>query len=148
LASRHHPRERPDNPAGTAPWGPHTATADAPPCPQAVFCDPPVAAAGLTAEQAGRAGHHSRVVNVGPGQTVMGANLNADGRKVHARMVVDQDHGCLLGVTLVGSGVGELLRSATAAVAAQVPIARLPHAAPCFPLISEIWLRFPEAYRW
>jgi len=33
------------------------------------------------------------------------------------------------------------------AVAGQVSISRLWHAVPCFPPISEIWLRLLEAYR-
>jgi pyruvate/2-oxoglutarate dehydrogenase complex dihydrolipoamide dehydrogenase (E3) component len=32
-------------------------------------------------------------------------------------------------------------------VAGQVPIGRLWHAVPCFPTISEVWLRLLEAYR-
>jgi dihydrolipoamide dehydrogenase len=47
----------------------------------------------------------------------------------------------------VGPGVAELLSSATVAVAGQVPLERLWHAVPCFPTISEIWLRLLEAYR-
>jgi dihydrolipoamide dehydrogenase len=43
--------------------------------------------------------------------------------------------------------VEELIRSATIAVAGQVPIGRLWHAVPCFPSISEVWLRLLEAYR-
>jgi hypothetical protein len=43
--------------------------------------------------------------------------------------------------------VAELLYSATVAVAGQVPIGRLWHAVPCFPTISEVWLRLLEAYR-
>jgi dihydrolipoamide dehydrogenase len=62
-------------------------------------------------------------------------------------MVVDVDHGHLLGVTFVGPGVAELLHSATVAVAGRVPIDRLWHAVPCFPTISEVWLRLLEAYR-
>jgi len=62
-------------------------------------------------------------------------------------MVVDEDHGRLLGVTMVGPGVEELIHSATVAVASQVPIDRLWHAVPCFPTISEVWLRLLEAYR-
>jgi dihydrolipoamide dehydrogenase len=53
----------------------------------------------------------------------------------------------LLGVTFVGPGVEELLHSATIAVAGQVPLTRLWHAVPCFPSISEVWLRLLEAYR-
>jgi dihydrolipoamide dehydrogenase len=48
---------------------------------------------------------------------------------------------------LVGPGVTELLHAATIAVAGQVPIDRLWHAVPCFPTISELWLRLLEAYR-
>ena len=111
------------------------------------FCDPPAGAVGLTADQAERAGHRIRVVDVDPGKTVIGASLYADGYVGRARMVVDEDHGCLLGVTFDGPGVEELIHSATIAVAGRVPLARLRHAVPCFPSISEVWLRLLEAYR-
>jgi len=62
-------------------------------------------------------------------------------------MIVDLDDERLLGVTFVGQGVSELLHSATVAIAAEVPISRLWHAVPCFPTISEVWLRLLEAYR-
>jgi pyruvate/2-oxoglutarate dehydrogenase complex dihydrolipoamide dehydrogenase (E3) component len=78
---------------------------------------------------------------------VHGASLYADGYRGRARMVVDLDHGYLLGVTFVGPRVAELLHSATAAVAGQGPVDRLWHAIPCFPTISEVWLRLLEAYR-
>jgi pyruvate/2-oxoglutarate dehydrogenase complex dihydrolipoamide dehydrogenase (E3) component len=130
-----------------APWGPHAITADHRAVPQVFFCDPPAGAVGLTADQAERAGHRIRVVDVDPGQAVPGAGLYADGYTGRARMVVDEDHGCLLGVTFVGPGVEELIHSATVAVAGQVPIARLWHAVPCFPSISEVWLRLLEAYQ-
>ena len=81
------------------------------------------------------------------GDVVMGAKLYADGYTGRARMVVDLDRGHLLGVTMVGPGVTELLHSATIAVAGQVPVDRLWHAVPCFPTISELWLRLLEAYR-
>jgi len=74
------------------------------------------------------------VVDVDPGKSVIGASLYADGYVGRARMVVDEDHGYLLGVTFVGPGVEELIHSATIAV-------------PCFPSISEVWLRLLEAYR-
>jgi pyruvate/2-oxoglutarate dehydrogenase complex dihydrolipoamide dehydrogenase (E3) component len=131
----------------TAPWGAHTTTADTRAVPQAVFSDPEAAAVGLTAEQAERAGHRVRVVDVDFGATVPGANLYADGYLGQARMVVDLDREYLLGVTFVGPGVAELLHSATVAVAGEVPVARLWHAIPCFPTISEVWLRLLEAYR-
>ncbi len=134
-------------PVDTSPWGPHAVTADYRAVPQVFFCDPPAGAVGLTADQAERAGHRIRVVDVDPGQTVSGASLYADGYTGRARMVVDEDHGYLLGVTFVGPGVEELVHSATIAVAGQVPVSRLWHAVPCFPSISEVWLRLLEAYR-
>lgn len=133
-------------PLDTAPWGAHAATADHHAVPQIFFTDPEAAAVGLSAEQAESAGHRVRVVDVEIG-AVMGARLYADGYTGRARMVVDLDHGYLRGVTLVGPGVSELLHSATIAVAGQVPIDRLWHAVPCFPTISELWLRLLEAYR-
>ncbi|MFJ6214743.1 dihydrolipoyl dehydrogenase family protein [Streptomyces sp. NPDC092296] len=133
-------------PLDPAPWGPHAATADIAAVPQVVFTDPEATAVGLTAEQAERAGHRIRVVDYDLGQ-VAGAALYADGYRGRARMVVDLDRNVLLGVAFVGPGVGELLHSATVAVAGEVPIDRLWHAVPSFPTISEIWLRLLETYR-
>jgi pyruvate/2-oxoglutarate dehydrogenase complex dihydrolipoamide dehydrogenase (E3) component len=111
------------------------------------FTDPEAAAVGLVAEQAERRGHRVQVVDVSIGDTVPGGNLYADGYTGRARMVVDLDHGHLLGATFVGAGVAELLQSATVAVAGRVPIQRLWHAVPCFPTVSEVWLRLLEAHR-
>jgi pyruvate/2-oxoglutarate dehydrogenase complex dihydrolipoamide dehydrogenase (E3) component len=134
-------------PLDTAPWGAHATTADHHAVPQIFFCDPEATAVGLSAEQAEQAGHRVRVVDVDLGQQVEGALEYADGYRGRARMVVDLDHNYLLGVTFVGPGVAELLHSATVAVAGQVPIDRLWHAVPCFPSISEVWLRLLEAYQ-
>lgn len=134
-------------PLDTKPWGAHATTADHYAVPQAFFTDPEAAAVGLTARQAEDAGHRVRAVDIEIGDVVMGAKLFADGYTGRARMVVDVDQGHLLGVTLVGPGVTELLHSATIAVAGQVPIDRLWHAVPCFPTVSELWLRLLEAYR-
>ncbi|OBI07125.1 dihydrolipoyl dehydrogenase family protein [Mycobacterium scrofulaceum] len=134
-------------PVDTAPWGRHATTADHYAVPQAFFTIPEAAAVGLTARQAERAGHRVQTVDVQIGDVVMGAKLYADGYSGRARMVVDLDRGRLLGVTLVGPGVTEMLHSATIAVAGEVPIDRLWHAVPCFPTVSELWLRLLEAYR-
>jgi pyruvate/2-oxoglutarate dehydrogenase complex dihydrolipoamide dehydrogenase (E3) component len=134
-------------PLDTAPWGAHVATADHHAVPQVFFTDPEAAAVGLSAEQAEQAGYRVQAVDVEIGDVVMGARLYADGYTGRARMVVDVDHGYLRGVTLVGPAVSELLHSATIAVAGRVPIDRLWHAVPCFPTISELWLRLLEAYR-
>jgi pyruvate/2-oxoglutarate dehydrogenase complex dihydrolipoamide dehydrogenase (E3) component len=134
-------------PVEPAPWGPYAVTADYHAVPQVFFSDPQAGAVGLTAEQAERAGHRIRVVDVDPGEKVAGAGLYADGYTGHARMVVDEDHGYLLGVTMVGPGIEELIHSATIALAGQVSISRLWHAVPVFPSVSEVWLRLLEAYR-
>lgn len=136
-----------DKPLDRTPWSPHMATADLHAVPQVFFTDPEVAAVGLTAKQSERAGHRVRVVDVDMGESVPGANLYADGYTGRARIVVDVDDGHLLGATFVGPGISELLHSATIAVAARVSIDRLWHAVPCFPTISEVWLRLLEADR-
>ena len=53
----------------------------------------------------------------------------------------------LLGVTLIGPAVGEMIHTATVAIVGEVPLARLWHAVPSFPTMSEIWLRLLETYR-
>ncbi|GFG48621.1 pyridine nucleotide-disulfide oxidoreductase [Mycolicibacterium agri] len=134
-------------PLDTDPWGTDVATADSAAVPQAFFTDPEAGSVGLTALDATQRGHRIQTIDVNIGETVPGANFFADGYAGQARMVVDVDHGYLLGVSFVGPGVAELLHSATIAVAAQVPIERLWHAVPCFPTISEVWLRLLEAHR-
>ena len=128
------------------PWGAHAATADHAAVPQVVFSDPEAAAVGLSLAEAEQAGHRVRAVDYDLA-SVSGAELYADGYRGRARMVVDLEREILLGVTFVGPGVGELIHSATIAVAGQVPISRLWHAVPSFPTISEVWLRLLEAYR-
>jgi pyruvate/2-oxoglutarate dehydrogenase complex dihydrolipoamide dehydrogenase (E3) component len=133
-------------PVDDAPWGAHVATADHGAVPQVVFTDPEVAAVGLSAAEAEQAGRRTKVVDYDLAQ-VAGASLYGDHYHGRARMVVDLERGHLLGVTFVGPGVGELLYSATVAVAGEVPVERLWHAVPAYPTISEIWLRLLEAYR-
>jgi pyruvate/2-oxoglutarate dehydrogenase complex dihydrolipoamide dehydrogenase (E3) component len=134
-------------PIDTEPWGAHVATADQWAVPQVFFTDPEAASVGLTTMQAEQSGRRIKTVDVNIGDTVPGANFYADGYRGRARMIVDLDDDCLLGVTFVGPGVAELLHSATIAVAGKVPIDRLWHAVPCFPTISEVWLRLLEAHR-
>lgn len=101
---------------------------------------------GLSAAEAEKAGYRIRVVDQDMAATA-GASVYAEDYRGRARMVVDLDREVLLGVTFVGMGVGELLHSATIAVAGEVPIERLWHAVPSFPTLSEVWLRLLEAYR-
>ncbi len=131
----------------TTPWSPHVATADESAVPQVFFTDPEAGSVGLTSEQARQRGHRVRIVDVDMGAAVAGANFYADEYRGRARMVIDEEGERLLGVSFVGPGVAEMLHSATVAVAGQVPLSRLWHAVPCFPTISEVWLRLMEAYR-
>ncbi|MGV9455456.1 dihydrolipoyl dehydrogenase family protein [Streptomyces sp. NPDC003635] len=128
------------------PWGAHAATADHAAVPQVVFTDPEAAAVGLSLAEAEQAGHRVRAVDYDLAH-VSGASLYGEGYRGRARMVVDLEREILLGVTFVGPGVGELIHSATIAVAGEVPISRLWHAVPSYPTISEVWLRLLETYR-
>ncbi|CAD5917858.1 MULTISPECIES: dihydrolipoyl dehydrogenase family protein [Streptomyces] len=139
-------RAQQDSPLDTSPWGPHAATADHAAVPQVVFTDPEAASVGLTLAEAEHAGHRVRAVDYDLA-SVAGSGLYADGYRGRARMIVDLDREILLGVTFVGPGIGELLHSATVAVAGEVPIDRLWHAVPAYPTISEVWLRLLETYR-
>jgi dihydrolipoamide dehydrogenase len=113
--------------------------------PQVVFTLPEVAAVGLTAEQAADAGLRVRVVEYEIGN-VAGASLFADGYTGHAQMVVDEDRSVIVGMTLVGPGVGEMIHAATIAVVGEVPLRSLWHAVPSYPTMSELWLRLLETY--
>ena len=132
-------------PVDDAPWGRHVATADHEAVPQVTFTEPEVASVGLTAKAAKDAGYEIRVVDYEIGN-VSGASLREDGYRGTARMVVDERRKVLLGVTFVGPDVADLLHSATIAVVGEVPIARLWHAVPSYPTVSEVWLRLLEAY--
>jgi pyruvate/2-oxoglutarate dehydrogenase complex dihydrolipoamide dehydrogenase (E3) component len=113
--------------------------------PQVIFTVPEVAAVGLTAEQATAEGLRVRVVEYEIGN-VAGAKLFADGYQGRAQMVVDEDREVIVGLTLAGPGVGELIHAATIAVVGEVPLRSLWHAVPSYPTISEIWLRLLETY--
>jgi dihydrolipoamide dehydrogenase len=112
--------------------------------PQVVFTEPQVAWVGRTAAEAEAAGLRTRVVELDI--AVAGSSLFRDGYTGRAAFVVDEDRRVLVGVTFVGPDVAELLHSATVAVVGEVPVDRLWHAVPSFPTISEVWLRFLEAY--
>ena len=90
----------------------------------------------------------ARVVDSDLG-SVTGAGLLARDYRGQARMLVDEsaDGGPLLvGFTVVGQDIAELVHSATVAIVGEVPLDRLWHAVPSFPTISEVWLRLLEEY--
>jgi dihydrolipoamide dehydrogenase len=120
-------------------------TADGYGAPQVIFTDPQVCAVGRTEAVARARGFDVRVVEYDIG-AVSGAYLLGEDYRGKAKAIVDERRGVLLGVTFVGSGVTELLHSATVAVTGEVPLDRLWHAVPPFPTVSEIWLRLLEEY--
>ncbi|QMU77790.1 NAD(P)/FAD-dependent oxidoreductase [Streptacidiphilus sp. PB12-B1b] len=127
------------------PWAAWTATADHGAVPQVLFTHPEAASVGLTLARAESAGLPVRAVDYPIGQ-VSGAALSADGYQGQARLVVDEERSLVLGCTLVGPGVGELIHAATVAIVGEVPLQRLWHAVPAFPTTSELWLRLLEQY--
>jgi dihydrolipoamide dehydrogenase len=127
------------------PWTRYSSTADTWAVPQVIFTDPEVAAVGLTEAEAKARGMNVRAVEYDIGR-VAGATLYADGYKGHACMVVDQARSVLVGMTLIGPSVGELIHAATIAIVGAVPLSRLWHAVPSYPTISEIWLRLLETF--
>ncbi|MGI5151661.1 dihydrolipoyl dehydrogenase family protein [Plantactinospora sp. CA-294935] len=126
-------------------WGRHAATADERAVPQVVFTEPEIASVGLTAATAEAAGLRIRVLDYDLA-AVAGSALHAEGYQGHARMVVDEDRKVIVGFTLAGPDVAELLHAATIAVVGEVPLDRLWHAVPAYPTVSEVWLRLLEAY--
>lgn len=124
-------------------FGVHAATADHVAVPGIVFGDPEVAAVGLTAAQAEKAGVAVRLAEVSF-SSVSGAGILADGYAGRARLVVDDDRGVVVGATFVGQDTAELVHAATIAIVGEVPVERLWHAVPAFPTLSEVWLRLLE----
>ena len=128
-----------------APWGRHVATADHSAVPQVVFTDPEVASVGHTEASAREAGLGIRVLDYDL-SWVSGASTYADHYRGQARAVVDEERRVLVGATFVGPDVAELLHSATIAIVGEVPIERLWHAVPPYPTVSEVWVRWLEAW--
>ncbi|MGW6400413.1 dihydrolipoyl dehydrogenase family protein [Streptomyces sp. NPDC055134] len=133
-------------PIDDAPWGPHAATADHAAVPQVVFTTPEVASVGLTSREAEQSGRRIEVVDYDLAR-VAGAHQYGEDYRGRARMLIDTDRNTVAGVTFAGPGVGELVHSATIAVAGEVPLDRLWHAVPAFPTLGEVWLRLLETYR-
>ena len=132
-------------PARTGGWQAWSAEADRVAVPQAVFTHPEVASVGLT-ERAGReAGVVVRAVEYRI-DDVAGAALYADDYRGHAKLVVDETRGVVVGCTLTGPMASELIHTTTVAIVGEVPLDRLRHAVPAFPTVSEVWLRLLEAY--
>ena len=113
--------------------------------PRVTFTDPQVAAVGLTEEQARTKGIDVRVVTYDIGN-VSGSYTRGNGVKGLCSIVVDEGRRVIVGATFTGPDVQEIVHAATIAVVGEVPLDTLWHAVPSFPTMSEVWLRFLEAY--
>ena len=113
--------------------------------PRVTFTDPQVAAVGPTEQEARDAGIDVRAVQYDMGG-VSGAYTRGNGISGTCQLLVDQSKRVVIGATFTGPDVQEVLHSATIAIVGEVPLERLWHAVPAFPTVSEIWLRFLEAY--
>ncbi len=126
------------------PWSRYAATANSYAVPQVVFTDPEIAMAGRTLEQAQKDGVNASEVSLPI--AVAGSALHSEGYTGWAQMVVDEDRRVIIGATMAGPDVAEMLHAATIAIAGEVPLERLWHAVPSFPTVSEVWLRLLEQY--
>ena len=80
------------------------------------------------------------------GLVVAAASLTGKDLKGGVKFVVDQGRKVLVGATFVGPSAGEMVHAATIAIVGEVSLDTLWHATPAFPTMSELWLRFLEAY--
>ena len=113
--------------------------ADGPLSPRVIFTEPQVAAVGHTTDTAAAAGLQVDVVETTTSGNAGGSFYGHDAPGT-ARLLIDRERGLVVGATITGAEVGELLHAATIAIAAEIPLDRLRHAVPCFPTRSEIWL--------
>ncbi len=127
------------------PWNKWVATSDHAAVPQVIFTDPQIASVGFTEKAARSLKINVRAVDCEI-DTVVGAMLHTDGYTGHARIIVDDDRHVIVGATMIGPQVGDLLHSATIAIIGEVPLERLWHAVPSFPTMSEVWLSLLENY--
>jgi pyruvate/2-oxoglutarate dehydrogenase complex dihydrolipoamide dehydrogenase (E3) component len=113
--------------------------ADGPLSPRVIFTEPQVAAVGHTTDTAREAGLTVDVVETATSGNAGGSfyGRNAPGT---ARLLIDRERNVVVGATITGAEVADLLHAATVAIVGEVPIDRLRHAVPCFPTRSEIWL--------
>jgi pyruvate/2-oxoglutarate dehydrogenase complex dihydrolipoamide dehydrogenase (E3) component len=113
--------------------------------PRVIFTDPQVGAVGLTLDAAQQAGLAARAIDVDSGGNA-GGSFVGHGAPGTARMVVDEQRRVIVGFTVTGPEVAEMLHAATIAVVSEVTLDELWHAVPSFPTRSEAWLRLLEAY--
>jgi pyruvate/2-oxoglutarate dehydrogenase complex dihydrolipoamide dehydrogenase (E3) component len=104
-----------------------------------IFTDPQVAAIGHTETSAARAGLEVTVHDIDLESTA-GSSYIGRGAGGRIRGLVDPHRSVMVGLTVVGPEVSEMLHAATIAIVGEVPLSTLAHAVPAFPTRNEIWL--------
>ena len=113
--------------------------ADGPLSPRVIFTDPQVAAVGHTTMSARDAGLDVVVADVRTSGNA-GGSFFGRGAPGVTRLIADRERGVLVGATITGAEVAEMLHAATVAIVGEVPLERLGHAVPAFPTRTELWL--------
>jgi pyruvate/2-oxoglutarate dehydrogenase complex dihydrolipoamide dehydrogenase (E3) component len=113
--------------------------ADGPLSPRVIFTEPQVAAVGHTTDTAAAAGLAVDTVETETSGNA-GGSFYGRGAPGTARLLIDRERRVVVGATITGAEVGEMLQAATIAIVGEIPLERLRHAVPCFPTRSEIWL--------
>jgi pyruvate/2-oxoglutarate dehydrogenase complex dihydrolipoamide dehydrogenase (E3) component len=113
--------------------------------PRVTFSRPQIAAVGLTHAQAVEQGIRARSVSTDV-SAVAGASVSGVGLAGKVQATFDAERDIMVGATFTGPAIDNLLHAATIAIVGAVPFARLKHAVPCFPTVSEVWLKLVESY--
>ena len=113
--------------------------ADGPLSPRVIFTEPQVAAVGHTSDTAAKAGLVVDVVETSTSGNAGGSFYGHDAPGT-SRLLIDRERRVVVGATITGAEVADMLHAATIAIVGEVPLERLRHAVPCFPTRSEIWL--------
>ena len=117
--------------------------ADGPLSPRVIFTEPQVAAVGHTSDTAAKAGLVVDVVETSTSGNAGGSFYGRDAPGT-SRLLIDRERRVVVGATITGAEVADMLHAATIAIVGEVPLERLRHAVPCFPTRSEIWLSLLE----
>ena len=113
--------------------------ADGPLSPRVIFTEPQVAAVGHTSDTAAEAGLEVDVVETTTSGNA-GGSFYGRGAPGTSRLLIDRERRVVVGATITGAEVADMLHAATVAIVGEIPLERLRHAVPCFPTRSEIWL--------
>jgi pyruvate/2-oxoglutarate dehydrogenase complex dihydrolipoamide dehydrogenase (E3) component len=111
--------------------------------PRVIFTEPQVAAVGHTTDTAREAGLVVDVVETSTSGNAGGSFYGRDAVGT-SRLLIDRERRVIVGATITGAEVADLLHAATIAIVGELPLERLRHAVPCFPTRSEIWLALLE----